>query len=55
MNGQELLKKMRGNEECWRIFTNYLKNKEETMRFRLSKLDYVFHKEPVKFEISEKL
>ena len=48
MNGLELLKKMRSNDECWRIFQNYIKNKEETVRARLQKLDHVFHKEKVK-------
>jgi len=48
MNGLELLKKMRSNEECWRIFQQYVSNKEETVRARLEKLDHVFHKEKVK-------
>jgi hypothetical protein len=47
MNGLELLKKMRSNDECWRIFTNYVQNKEESAHSRLTKLDHVFHKEKV--------
>ena len=50
MNGLELLKKMRTNEECWRLFQNYIRNKETTMRLRLNKLDYVYHKEHVKVD-----
>lgn len=50
MNGMELLKKMRSNDECWRIFQYYIKNKEDTVRSRLFKLDHVFHKEKVKAE-----
>lgn len=50
MNGLELLKKMRTNEECWRLFQNYIRNKEITMRLRLNKLDYVYHKEHVKVD-----
>ena len=52
MNGPELLKKMKGNEECWRIFQNYIKNKENTTKTRLNKIDYVFHKEKLKLEAS---
>ncbi len=47
MNGPELLKKMRGNEECWKIFQSYIQNKEMLKRQRLNKLDHVFHKEPI--------
>jgi len=49
INGAELLKKMRANEECWRLFQDYIKHKEATFRLRLSKIDHVFHKEPVIF------
>ena len=52
MNGPELLKKMRANEECWRIFQNYIKNKEATMNARLMKIDYVFHKDQIKIDIT---
>ena len=50
MNGVELLKKMKSNEECWNIFQNYIINKEQIMGSRLYKIDYVYHKEPVKIE-----
>ena len=47
MNGPELLKKMRGNQDCWKIFLSYIFQKESVKRKRLNKLDYVFHKEPL--------
>lgn len=50
INGPELLKKMRGNEDCWRIFLQYIQNKENVKRQRLNKLDYVFHKEPLNLQ-----
>jgi glycine/serine hydroxymethyltransferase len=50
MNGPELLKKMKGNDECWRIFQAYIQNKEQMMGSRLHKMDYVYHKQPVKIE-----
>lgn len=50
MNGLELLKKMKSNDECWRIFQNYISIKEDTVKVRLNKLDHVFHKEKVKIE-----
>ena len=53
MNGAELLKKMRANEDCWRIFQDYIKQKEATFRVRLNKIDHVFHKEPVVFSQEE--
>lgn len=53
MNGHELLKKMRTNEECWKLFQRYIINKEAMVRLRLNKIDYVFHKEPVKFDQEE--
>ena len=50
MNGPELLKKMRGNEDCWKIFLSYIQQKESVKRKRLNKLDYVFHKEPLNLQ-----
>ena len=45
MNGPELLKKMRANEECWKLYQSYIAAKENTVRLRLHKIDHVFHKE----------
>jgi hypothetical protein len=53
VNGAELLKKMRAHDECWRLFQEYIKHKEVTARLRLSKIDHVFHKEPVVFSKEE--
>lgn len=50
MNGPELLKKMKANDDCWQIFQAYIANKEKTTRMRLHKIDYVYHKEQVKIE-----
>lgn len=53
VNGAELLKKMRANDDCWRLFQDYIKQKEATCRLRLNKIDHVFHKEPVVFSQEE--
>jgi hypothetical protein len=47
IKSHEFFRKLRSNEECWKIILNQVRNKEKQIGRRMNKLDYVFHKEAV--------
>eukprot|EP00347_Sterkiella_histriomuscorum_P023290 403335214 len=45
MKAQEFFRKLKPNEECWRVILGQVQLKDHQMKNRMSKIDYVFHKE----------
>ncbi len=45
MKQQEFFKKLKGNEECWKIILNQVLSKDKNMKNRMQKIDTVFHRE----------
>ncbi|CDW81071.1 UNKNOWN [Stylonychia lemnae] len=45
MRANEFFRKLKSNEECWKIILNQVLQKDNQMRSRMLKIDQVFHKE----------
>lgn len=41
----EFFRKLRPNDECWKIILSQARTKEKSIYRRMKKLDHVFHKE----------
>ena len=45
IKASEFLRRLKSNEECWKVILQQVQLKDQMMKNRLSKIDYVFHKE----------